>query len=156
MALSKSDWLGIAVAAISIGIGFILGGPAWGCAFLLIGVVCLVFFFSAEGSPPTSILQGISGKDYEELQTAVNRRRESELQLRNAERAQLVRGLADQMDVIYREQQRGHPAPIIIPEQTWMELYKEHPADVIRDALRMRQAHNPIARFGRFAGRFWH
>jgi len=153
--MSKSDWLGIAVGAISVALSFLLAGPVWGCAFLLIGVVCLVFFFSAEGSPSASIVEGISARDYEELQTAVNRRRESEIQLRDAERAEVVRVLADEIDVLYRQQQRGRPAPIIIPEQTWMELYKEHAPDLIRDALRARQAYNtPIARFGRFVGRF--
>jgi hypothetical protein len=153
MSISKSELRGYAITAISIGLSFLLGGPLWGFTFLLVGIACLVIF-KTDDPPPTSILEGVSERDYQELQAAVNRRRESELRLRDAERAQLVRILADQIDVIYREQQKGCPAPIIIPDQTWIELYKEHPADVIRDALRVRQSHNPIARVGRFGGRF--
>lgn len=40
--LSKSDWFGIALTAISVGIGFLLGGTTAGIVCLVIGVIALI------------------------------------------------------------------------------------------------------------------
>src|SRR5262245_23227687 len=40
--LSKSDWFGVALTAISVGIGFLVGGTIAGVVCLVIGVIALV------------------------------------------------------------------------------------------------------------------
>jgi hypothetical protein len=70
-------------------------------------------------------------------------------------RAQTVRDVADQMDVLQREQQKNHPSPILISEEAWIQAFNgEQPPDVVRDALRLRQSRTPEKVAGRFSGRF--
>jgi hypothetical protein len=156
--MSKDRWFGILIAAVFAAVGFLATGlPILGFICMFVAVVSLVFFRSVDGQRSSSILQGISSTNYEELQAAVNRRRESEIRLQAAERGEIVRSLVNQMDMIQQEQQRGRPGVINIPDDIWMGLYREqHPEDVIREALRLRQTHTtPIARFGGLAGRWF-
>ncbi len=59
--MSKSDKLAVAVAAIGIAMGFLFGGPVWGFAFLLIGVVFLVAYLNHESSGEQADLAGGPG-----------------------------------------------------------------------------------------------
>jgi len=40
--MSRSDWIGVAIATLIAAAGFFFGGPLWGCSFLFIGVVAVV------------------------------------------------------------------------------------------------------------------
>jgi len=47
----KSDNLTIAVGLVAVAAGFLVGGPIWGCIFLLAGIVFLVFYFQNDPEP---------------------------------------------------------------------------------------------------------
>jgi hypothetical protein len=43
--MSRSDVLTIGVSAVTVGMGFIVGGPIWGCGFLTVGIIFLAVYF---------------------------------------------------------------------------------------------------------------
>lgn len=129
------------MAAISIGLGFLLGGPFWGFVFLFIGIVILAMNLFPDEQLPTFL---ISDQDREDLQTAANRRKESEIRLQQVKREEYLGALDRRMDA--EEQKRKKEMGItnaVFTEDFYFETLQDDDHESIREVLRRRDERRP-------------